>query len=346
MKLNGDTFTVSPSSNVKDVKINGAAVSNNSLKITEAKDYTLTGLATFSNNETNDKLKVTYTVTKTTTDPKGRLKDKAGHELFMDKEGKTPALNENYTAGTKYYYNDPKITYYGWQTLNGVTYYFDKNGNKVTGTQVISGMQYPFNSEGALVVSSGVGIDVSKFQGAIDWSQVKGAVNYAMIRCGGRYRESRGLYEDPYFYKNMSGAKSAGVAVGVYFYSTATNEAQAVEEASLAVAMTNNAGGCSLPIYIDMEDSIQAGLSNDERTNIINAFCATVANSGYRTGVYANYTWLTKKINTGSIPSNYSIWIARYNDTLGYSGRYDYWQYTSKGRVPGISGNVDMNRTH
>ncbi|MBQ2504457.1 MAG: DUF1906 domain-containing protein, partial [Lachnospiraceae bacterium] len=141
------------------------------------------------------------------------------------------------------------------------------------------------------------------------------------------------------------GAKANGVKIGLYFYSTAMSEAEAVEEASLAVQCAQQAGGLSLPIYIDMEAGCQAGLSNDQRTAICNAFCATVRNSGYSAGVYANKNWLTNKINTGAI-SGAEIWVAQYNTTCTYGGTKKMWQYSSKGSIPGISGHVDMNRRY
>lgn len=149
---------------------------------------------------------------------------------------------------------------------------------------------------------------------------------------------------DPKFLQNMKGAKAHGVRVGVYFYSKATNEAMAVEEASAALSFVQQAGGgLTLPIYFDMEDACQKGLSKEENTAIANAFCATVAAGGHSAGVYASKSWFDNRMNAGSIGGNYSIWVARYNTYLGYSGRYNMWQYSSKGSIPGISGNVDLN---
>ena len=94
-----------------------------------------------------------------------------------------------------------------------------------------------------------------------------------------------------------------------------------------------------------MEAGCQGSLSNDQRTAICNAFCATVRNSGYSAGVYANKNWLTNKINTGAI-SGAEIWVAQYNTTWTYGGTKKMWQYSSKGSIPGISGHVDMNRRY
>ena len=138
----------------------------------------------------------------------------------------------------------------------------------------------------------------------------------------------------------MKQAKAHGVKVGIYIYSKATNEAMAVEEASLAVQLAQEQGGVSLPIYIDIEDGCQKGLSRDQLTSIANAFCQTVANSGYRPGVYASYNWWNNRLNAGSI--NASKWVARYNTICGMP--CDIWQYSSKGTMPGIGGNVDVNQ--
>lgn len=267
-----------------------------------------------------------------------------GQALYVDTNG-TPATYGNYNPSGAYYVKekDASKAYYGWQEIDGYRYYFDKNGNKVTGTQVINGATYNFGSDGVLL-TSGFGIDVSKWQGNIDWGQASSAVSFAIIRCG--FRGSSGnIAVDPKFAKNIQGAKANGVRVGVYFYSIAMNEAQAVEEASLAVQQVSQYGGVSLPIYIDMEDSRQLALSQAERDAIVMAFCRTVQNSGYSAGVYANKNWLTNYLT----PSNYggiSIWVAQYNTQCTYKGRYDIWQYSSKGSIPGIAGNVDLNTSY
>lgn len=267
-----------------------------------------------------------------------------GQALYVDTNG-TPATYGNYNPSGAYYVKekDASKAYYGWQEIDGYRYYFDKNGNKVTGTQVINGATYNFGSDGVLL-TSGFGIDVSKWQGNIDWSQASSAVSFAIIRCG--FRGSSGnIAVDPKFAQNIQGAKANGVRVGVYFYSIAMNEAQAVEEASLAVQQVSQYGGVSLPIYIDMEDSRQLALSQAERDAIVMAFCRTVQNSGYSAGVYANKNWLTNHLS----PSSYggiSIWVAQYNTQCTYKGRYDIWQYSSKGSIPGIAGNVDLNTSY
>ncbi|MCR4694931.1 MAG: hypothetical protein K5773_06385 [Pseudobutyrivibrio sp.] len=340
-------FTIKASDNVGSIKVNDTEVKNGgTYTATKDGNYTLTGVATFSDKATDNTLKITYVVSGFGTATTDRLKDKAGNELFLDEALTKPATAADYKQGQTYYYKAATYTYYGWQSIKGITYYYDKNGNVVTGTQVIQGVQYNFGSDGALLVN-GTGIDVSKYQGNIDWSQAAGSVSFAIIRCGYRGMYDGQLHEDPYFYQNMKNAKANGVKTGIYIYSTALNEAEAVQEASMAVAMAKSAGGCAYPIYIDMEDSTRGvrSLSNAQRNAIINAFCSTVQSAGYKGGVYANKTWLTNYIDAGSLSGSISVWVAQYNTSCTYNGKYTMWQYSSKGSVPGIKGNVDMNKS-
>ena len=351
MSYSAGTFTIKASTNVGSVTVNGTAVtmSNGSgtFKVTKDGDYTLKGVATFSDKATDNTLAVTYTVSGYGSgDSTEKLKDAAGNQLYLDEQCTKEATAADYEKGKKYYYKEASYTYYGWQSIDGNTYYFDKNGNKVTGTQVIQGVSYDFGTDGVLA-NKGTGIDVSKYQANIDWSQAKSAVSFAIIRCGYRGMYDGQLHEDPYFYKNMSGAKANGVSVGVYIYSTALNEAEAVQEASMAVAMAQKAGGCSYPIFIDMEDKVrgQGSLSTAQRMAILNAFVSTVQSSGYKAGVYCSKNWMTSLMDANSVPSSCSVWIAQYNTSCTYSGRKNMWQYSSKGSVPGIKGYVDMNKS-
>jgi len=351
MSYSAGTFTIKASANVGSVTVNGTAVtmSNGSgtFKVTKDGDYTLKGVATFSDKATDNTLAVTYTVSGYGSgDSTEKLKDAAGNQLYLDEQCTKEATAADYEKGKKYYYKEASYTYYGWQSIDGNTYYFDKNGNKVTGTQVIQGVSYDFGTDGVLA-NKGTGIDVSKYQANIDWSQAKSAVSFAIIRCGYRGMYDGQLHEDPYFYKNMSGAKANGVSVGVYIYSTALNEAEAVQEASMAVAMAQKAGGCSYPIFIDMEDKVrgQGSLSTAQRMAILNAFVSTVQSSGYKAGVYCSKNWMTSLMDANSVPSSCSVWIAQYNTSCTYSGRKNMWQYSSKGSVPGIKGYVDMNKS-
>ena len=240
---------------------------------------------------------------------------------------------------------DTKKVYTGWQTLDGVRYYFDPDSHEpVKGQQVIQGIMYTFGGNGGLQ-SQSRGIDVSKFQGSINWSQVKASgVDFAIIRVGYRGYGSGALVEDSQFRANIQGASSAGIPVGLYFYSQAVNEEEAVEEASMVLSLC---GGYRLnyPIYYDTEyvaGGRANGISRETRTACAVAFCETIRNAGYSAGVYSYASWFYNSLSYANI-SKYSIWIAQYRDTLDFKYSYKIWQYSSKGRVPGISANVDMN---
>ena len=263
-----------------------------------------------------------------------------GQKLYSAKSTKNPATLADVAAGKTLYTAKETILYTGMQHIDGKTYYFTKDHQKVTGEQVIQGIKYTFGADGVLL-PGGMGVDVSKWQGNIDWGALAPNVSFAIIRCG--YRgSSGGLSVDPQYARNMQQAKAHGVRVGIYIYSKATNEAMAVEEASLAIQLAQEQGGVSLPIYMDMEDGSQKGLSKDQATSIANAFCATVASAGYRPGVYASYNWWNNRLNAGSV--NGSKWVARYNTQCGMA--CDIWQYSSKGTLPGIGGNVDINQSY
>ena len=235
--------------------------------------------------------------------------------------------------------------YTGWQDIDGATYYYDPSTHQpVTGQQVIQGNVYTFAADGALNRTAR-GIDVSKFQGSIDWNAVKSdGITFAIIRCGYRGYGSGALVEDSTYRQNIQGAINAGLRVGVYFYSQAINEAEAVEEASMVLSLVS---GYSLPlgVYYDTE-SVGGGranaLSAAERTACAVAFCETIRNAGYSAGVYSYASWFYNALNFANI-SKYNIWIAQYRDKLSFSYKYNMWQYTGSGSVKGISKPVDMN---
>ncbi|MCQ2549087.1 MAG: Ig-like domain-containing protein [Lachnospiraceae bacterium] len=286
------------------------------------------------------------------TDTTTLLKDRSGNQLYILKDGKyIEAKVADYYTNSQFYKKAQAATefrYTGWQDIDGKTYFFDKNGNKVTGEQVIQGAKYNFASDGSLNKGSGtMGIDVSKWNGNINWSGVKNSgVSYVIIRCGYRGSTTGALIEDPKFRTNIQGAINAGLKVGIYFFTQAVNEVEAVEEASMTIGLIRGYK-ISYPVFLDVESSggRADGLDSGTRTKVVNAFCQTIRNSGYTAGVYANKTWLSSKMNAGAL-SGYKIWLAQYNTAPTYGGKYDLWQYSSKGSVGGISGNVDMNLSY
>ncbi len=194
--------------------------------------------------------------------------------------------------------------------------------------------------------NSRVGIDVSKWNGEIDWDRVKNAgVEFAIIRAGYRGSTTGSLVEDSCFAANMRGAAASGMPVGVYFFTQAVNEVEAVEEAS-AVLQLIREYDLDYPIFIDTEGAGGNGradnLDVETRTAVCEAFCRTIANAGYTAGVYASRNWYNNNLHVDKL-EHYCIWLAEYRHTPLYQGYYHMWQYTSKGAVDGIAGNVDMN---
>lgn len=194
--------------------------------------------------------------------------------------------------------------------------------------------------------NSRVGIDVSKWNGEIDWDKVKNAgVEFAIIRAGYRGSVTGSLVEDPYFDRNMKGAAASGIPVGVYFFTQAVNEVEAVEEAS-AVLQLIREYHLEYPVFIDTEgaggNGRADGLDVETRTLVCEAFCRTISNAGNQAGVYASRNWYNNNLQTDKL-ENYCIWLAEYRNVPIYQGYYQMWQYSSKGSIDGISGNVDMN---
>ena len=220
-----------------------------------------------------------------------------------------------------------------WTNSNGV--YVGSNGYRISGT-------------------SGMGIDVSSWQGDIDWAKVKASgVEFAILRCG------HGLGEDAQFQKNVQGCKANGIPFGVYFYSYAWDTDSAFEEAQWVLQVLAKAGvspsDLSLPLYFDMENTDDSGqpagidangeyhsIASSALGDIAYAFCTTVKNAGYTPGVYANLNWW-KTYLTSPVFDAWSRWVAQWNSSCSYDGKYDYWQCSSAGSIPGISGAVDIN---
>jgi len=258
-------------------------------------------------------------------------------------------------------------TYQGWQTLNDKKFYFDKDGNPVTGTQTIQGVTYIFDTDGALLQQVDTtpqppeqppapltGVDVSTYQTGIDWKAVKNSgVSFVMIRAGYRGYGTGVLVEDDMFKSHAAGAAAAGLKIGMYFYSQAINEKEAVEEASACVAIAQKYGvNVSYPIAIDIEYSTSSRpgradwLTREQRTIIATAFCDTIQSAGYTPMIYSSKSWFQNdsQLITSQLAPKYKIWLAHWGVAqTDYPGRYDIWQYTSSGSVPGIPGRVDMN---
>lgn len=282
-----------------------------------------------------------------------KLKDKNGNQIYIKNPDGSyrEAVYADYFNNSEFYIAaQAEYVYTGWQTINGKTYYYDKNGKAVTGSQIIQGVTYNFGEDGAIatkVNGSTFGIDVSRHNGAIDWNAVKASgVDYVIIRCGYRGSSTGALIEDQNFKTNIKGATAAGLKVGVYVFSQAVNEVEAVKEASLAVSLVKGYN-LTYPIFIDTEASGGRADKIDKatRTAVVNAFCQTVASAGYQPGIYASKTWFEDKLNMGGVNSC-RIWLAQYSAAPTYKGHYDMWQYSDKGKISGIKTDVDLNYSY
>ena len=204
-------------------------------------------------------------------------------------------------------------------------------------------MQYIENG----TVVSHKGIDVSKYQGDIDWAAVASdGVEYAFVRLGLRGYGSGKLVLDEYFDQNMRGAKEAGIKTGVYFFTQAITVEEAIEEADYV--LENITGyDVSYPVVFDVEmivndDGRANGLSQKDRTDITIAFCDRIKAAGFTPMIYGNVKCFTKLLDMTRL-NDYEKWYAFYDDYMYMPYEVGIWQYTEKGKVAGINTGVDLN---
>lgn len=200
------------------------------------------------------------------------------------------------------------------------------------------------------------GVDVSEWQGKINWAQVKTAgVDFAILRCGRTSLEDeKPKRVDNYWYRNVEGCLSSGMSFGAFYYSQATSPAEASEEADWAIYALQSAGvkgsDLAFPVYFDMEDSKMVGKNY---AAIAQAFFDKLTAAGYPVGTYANLSWWNTRL-TSPVFDKYSKWVAAYNASIGltyapmsnFSEGNGIWQFSDYGSVPGISGRVDLNYTY
>lgn len=188
------------------------------------------------------------------------------------------------------------------------------------------------------------GIDVSKWQGRIDWAKVKASgVQFAIIRAGYGREVSQ---KDAYFEANYSGAKAVGLPVGAYWYSYATTTEAAKAEARACLEVIRGKS-FEFPVWFDQEyePAIKA-LTKQQRTDIVKAFCETLEAAGYYTGLYCSRDWLTNWLYPAQLKA-FDIWVAAYGSSPGNVPLpYGMWQRSSSGKVSGISGNVDLDTAY
>ena len=191
------------------------------------------------------------------------------------------------------------------------------------------------------------GIDVSQYQGNIDFSKVKNSgVEYAIIRCGYRGYESGTLTQDTKFDTNARNALANDVSIGAYFYTQALTKEEAEEEADFVI-------NCLKPYHVDYpvcldvetasEDTArQNSLSNSQLTDVVVAFCERIKAAGYTPMIYSNSRYFAGRLEMERL-ENYDKWYAMYADTPYIPYEIAMWQYTSSGSIDGINGNVDVN---
>ncbi len=232
-----------------------------------------------------------------------------------------------------------------WPKYNGGTTTYIHNSENVTGKNVIAG------------------IDVSYHQGSIDWNKVKASgVQFVILRAGYRSYGSGSMAQDSRFAEYYKGAKSVGLKVGAYFYSQATTQQEAVEEANKTLSIIN---GCSfeMPVAFDYEYAndkygncvgrlYNANLSKAQKTACARAYCDTIRAAGYSTMIYANAGWCEKELDTAALRKDYQIWMARYNTYTykeskdkgqRYGGQIDFWQCSDNAKINGINTAVDFD---
>lgn len=189
------------------------------------------------------------------------------------------------------------------------------------------------------------GIDVSQHNGNIDWNKVKPNIDFAILRLGWIGNHANHTM-DTRFEHYYSECKRLGIPVGIYVYNYAVNTEAARSGARWTLKKLQGKK-IQLPIYIDMEDPSGAGLGKNLNTNIAIAFNEIIEKEGIKAGVYASRDWFDNKLNKDEIKKRYTTWIAHYGVSKDkYKGQYDMLQYTSKGKVNGIGGNVDLNEMY
>ena len=200
-------------------------------------------------------------------------------------------------------------------------------------------------SQPSLAIAQGggikYGIDISEWNGVIDWDMAKKDIDFAIIRCG--YGRDFVEQDDSMWYINADACTKRDIPFGVYLYSYAFNEEMARSEAEHVLRLVKGYK-LSYPIYYDIEDKIQKNMTPEELGAMAEAFCGVIQDAGYEVGVYASQSWWNDRLTDSAFdnPTWYK-WVACWLERCTYTGRYNMWQYTDSGSVSGITGRVDMN---
>ncbi len=183
-----------------------------------------------------------------------------------------------------------------------------------------------------------LGIDISYYQGNIDWFKVKASgIKFAILRLGYTgYGSGKNKVLDPMFETYYNNAKAVGIPVGVYYFSRAVTIEEGISEANFVI---KNLQGKKLeyPVYIDVEDEYyQANATRENLTNAIKAFCQTIQDQNFYVGIYASLYWFNTKLILGQLTS-YDKWVAQWTDVNTFSSEYGMWQFSSTGNLGGIN---------
>lgn len=195
--------------------------------------------------------------------------------------------------------------------------------------------------------TASVGIDVSTYQGTIDWQAVKDAgIDYVIVRAAYRGYETGKIVPDDLYEQNIRGAADSGLHVGVYLYSQALSEHEAEEEADYLLSLIEGLP-IDYPVVYDQEEytadkARTDGLTGEQATLNALAFCRRVHEAGYIPMIYTNNDWATTMYDMERL-DHYPVWYADYTSTPTLPGGFAMWQYTDSGQVPGITGPVDLN---
>lgn len=243
--------------------------------------------------------------------------------------------------------NDLTYIQYGFRTINGNTYFYDNSGNKVTGFKVILGTKYYFNNQGILLGSNVKKvIDVSSYQGSIDFKKVKNdGVDAVILRVG---YGTNNVFDKPTldykFPTYLRDVKNNNIPYGLYFYSYAVDEVSAKIEADYVIRQIQNYGANpSYPIFYDLEENkYTTNVSKEKYDAIIKTFINTLANAGYHNVKIYTYKYMAEN-RLSAYAREKLTWIAQYANKCTYKGSYKGWQFTDSARVNGINGNVDMS---
>ena len=190
-------------------------------------------------------------------------------------------------------------------------------------------------------------IDLSEFNTVTDWSVVKKNVDLVIIRMGYRGSLSGKITYDKKYKEYRKACEEHGIPHGFYFFPTSVTYDEAIEEANWVANELIDVRAYACPVFADSEKVQRDGsgrsdnLSRNDRTSLLNIFCSMLQHFGIPAGIYASTWWLENCLDMSKLP--YSVWCAQYAPACTYKGDYIYWQYTSKGSIPGISGNVDIS---